>query len=77
MSELSDLRKELAVIRETVARTDTNVGWLRGALASVVKRSDEHEKRISRLERWQHWIAGGAAAIGALLGIGGANQLKG
>jgi hypothetical protein len=76
-TELSELRKEVGEIRETVARTDANVGWLRNALVYQVERSDKQEARIGRLERWQAWIAGAAAAVGAVLGFGAGNQLKG
>jgi hypothetical protein len=76
MSELSEVRRELTAIRETVARTDTNVDWMRGAIELQVKRGDDHEKRIRWLERWGNWVSGAAGAVGVLLGIGGGNQLK-
>jgi hypothetical protein len=62
--------------REFAVRTDTNVNWIRGAMEYQVHRIDEHEKRLGRLEKWQHWIIGAAAAIGAVLGIGAGNGLK-
>jgi hypothetical protein len=76
MSEISDLRKEMGEIRELAARTDANVRWLREAFGYQLKRGDKHEERIGKVEGRQWWIAGIFTAIGALLGIGGANQLK-
>lgn len=76
MSELSDLRAKMDKIAETVTRTDTNTRWLREAFAHQVRRGDKHDERLRKVESRQWWIAGIFTAVGALLGIGGANQLK-
>ena len=75
-NQLSELRKEVGEIRELAARTDANVDWIRDAIDHQVKRGDDHDKRLSRVERWQHWMAGIGAAIVGLLGIGGGHGLK-
>lgn len=75
MSELAEMRAKVDRIAEKVdrlaetgTRTDTNVTWIRDAMDHQVKRSDDHEKRIRWLERWQWLISGGAAVVGWLLG---------
>jgi hypothetical protein len=76
VSDFSELRKEVGEIRELAARTDSNTRWLREAFGYQVTRGDKHEERLGKVENRQWWIAGIFTAIGALLGVGGANQLK-
>jgi len=76
MSDLSDLRAKVDKLSELAVRTDENVQWIRDARDYQLKRTEEHERRLSRVERWQYWIGGIAAAVGAWVGVGGAGGLK-
>ncbi len=76
MSELSEIRRELAAIRDVTTRTCQDVTWIKGGMEADRKEVKEIRKDLRSVERRQWWLSGAAAVIGAILGIGGANQLK-
>lgn len=60
-----------------------SLGRVEGKLDTALTRMDQHGERMDKLEdrqrsveRRQWWMTGAWAAIGALLGFGGANGLK-
>jgi len=54
---------------ERVARLEAILPEIRDELREMRKmlseRLDEHEQRITSLERWRSWVLGAAAAVGA------------
>ncbi len=66
-----------------LAEIQRSLGRVEGKLDAALNRMDARDreeaaqnKRIENVERRQWWLSGVAAAIGALLGIGGSNGLK-
>jgi hypothetical protein len=69
MSDMAEVRRALQEIRDISTATATNVEWIRA-------QGTDHDKRLRRVEAKQHWYAGIAAAVGALIGVGGSHGLK-
>lgn len=68
MSELSEIRKELAAIRDTTSRTAQDVNWIRDGMQRGAARMDGHDRRITKMEHGNFRTMGFAAGVAAVFG---------
>ena len=67
---------ELADIQRALGRIEGTLGEIKDGVKRGSERMDKQDEKIGSLQNRQHWYAGIAAGIGALLGFGGTNLLK-
>lgn len=56
MSDLAEIRNALSRIAESTAKTATDIEWIKRGMVDGRKRMDASDKRIGKLERWQHAV---------------------
>ena len=67
---------EFADIQRALDRIEGKQDAMLAQLERGTERMDNQDEKIGALQNRQHWYAGIAAGIGALLGFGGSNLLK-
>ena len=67
---------EFADIQRALGRIEGKQDAMLAQLERGTERMDKHDEKIGKLQNRQHWYAGIAAGIGAVLGFGGTNLLK-
>ncbi|MCC6172089.1 MAG: hypothetical protein IT481_08675 [Gammaproteobacteria bacterium] len=63
-------------IYRAVGRIEGDIASIRAGMDRGSERMDKADRRIAKVENRQHWYSGVAAAIGALLGVGGSHFPK-
>lgn len=56
MSDLAEIRNALARIAEATAKTATDIEWIKRGMIDGRRRMDDSDKRIGKLEKWQHAV---------------------
>jgi hypothetical protein len=67
MSELIEIRTLLSEQGRTLGRVEGTLAEMSKALEAGKKDSEHIEGRLRKVENRQHWYAGGAAVIGAII----------
>jgi hypothetical protein len=73
-NHLIELLKEFGGLREALGNTNGKIDTFIQQLAIQDKRGTELEVRVRKCENRQYWWSGITAAIGALVGYGGAHS---
>lgn len=72
---LIEILRELGDLKGTLGNTNGKIDTFIKQMAESDKRTTDVEVRLRKVENRQHWYSGLAAAVGALLGVGGAHTL--